>query len=89
MLTNMRILVGYDGSPYAEAAIYDLRRAGLPADADVAVIGSTSHRGNSCFTRAAPRAATDLASASAACASERALRRMGGNSATAGGSNGS
>jgi hypothetical protein len=34
MEAKMRILIGYDGSDCAEAAIYDLRRAGLPADVE-------------------------------------------------------
>ena len=34
----MKILIGYDGSEYADAALKDLKRAGLPSDADVLVI---------------------------------------------------
>lgn len=34
----MRILLGYDGSECADAAIDDLARAGLPADSEVSVI---------------------------------------------------
>ncbi len=34
----MKILIAYDGSECSDAAIVDLRRAGLPADADVAVL---------------------------------------------------
>lgn len=33
----MRILIGHDGSSYAESAAYDLRWAGLPADVEVLV----------------------------------------------------
>jgi nucleotide-binding universal stress UspA family protein len=35
---NMRILVGYDGSNSAEAALHDLRCAGLPASGEVVVL---------------------------------------------------
>jgi len=38
MNKRMKILIGYDGSECAEAALQDLRRAGLPAEADVLVI---------------------------------------------------
>jgi nucleotide-binding universal stress UspA family protein len=38
MVANMRILIGYDGSDCAEAAIYDLRRAGLPAEVESVVL---------------------------------------------------
>ena len=34
----MKILVGYDGSPSADNALLDLRRAGLPRDADAVVV---------------------------------------------------
>lgn len=34
----MKILVAYDGSEWADDALQDLRRAGLPADADVVVM---------------------------------------------------
>lgn len=30
----MKILIGYDGSPSADAALDDLQRAGLPADVE-------------------------------------------------------
>jgi hypothetical protein len=33
MKERMRILIGYDGSECADAAIDDLRRAGLPREA--------------------------------------------------------
>jgi nucleotide-binding universal stress UspA family protein len=38
MSERMKILIGYDGSECAEAALQDLNRAGLPAEADVLVI---------------------------------------------------
>jgi len=38
MNERMKILIGYDGSQCAEAALQDLRRAGLPAEADVLVM---------------------------------------------------
>lgn len=38
MVQQMRILIGYDGSDCAEAAIYDLRRAGLPAEVEAVVL---------------------------------------------------
>jgi hypothetical protein len=40
MKERMRILIGYDGSECADAAIDDLRRAGLPSEAtaDVGVV---------------------------------------------------
>ena len=34
----MKILIGYDGSPSAEDALVDLRRAGMPRDADALVV---------------------------------------------------
>jgi nucleotide-binding universal stress UspA family protein len=34
----MRVLIGYDGSDCAEAVVYDLRRAGLPADVEAVVL---------------------------------------------------
>jgi nucleotide-binding universal stress UspA family protein len=38
MANRMKILVAYDGSQCADAALDDLRRAGLPADAQVKVL---------------------------------------------------
>ena len=38
MNERMKILIGYDGSECAEAALEGLRRAGLPAEADVLVV---------------------------------------------------
>lgn len=35
---RMRVLVAYDGSAYADAALDDLRRAGLPGDAEALVV---------------------------------------------------
>lgn len=35
---NMRVLIAYDGSEHAEAAIRDLHRAGLPVDVEAVVI---------------------------------------------------
>jgi nucleotide-binding universal stress UspA family protein len=37
----MRILIGYDGSDSANAAIADLPRAGLPAEADLCIISTS------------------------------------------------
>ena len=37
-LPKMKVVIGYDGSEYAEAAIEDLRRAGLPADVHALVV---------------------------------------------------
>jgi nucleotide-binding universal stress UspA family protein len=34
----MKLLIAYDGSPYGDAALSDLKRAGLPSDAEVLVI---------------------------------------------------
>jgi nucleotide-binding universal stress UspA family protein len=34
----MKILVAYDGSPHADAAIQDLRHAGLPGDSEILVV---------------------------------------------------
>jgi len=34
----MRILIGYDGSEGADAAIYDLKRAGLPGEAEALIV---------------------------------------------------
>ena len=38
MKKRMKVLIGYDGSPYADAAIHDLRNAGLATDVDALVI---------------------------------------------------
>ncbi len=38
MNETMKILIAYDGSPCAEAALDDLRKAGLPQDAEALVI---------------------------------------------------
>ena len=38
MSERMKILIGYDGSECADAALQDLRRAGLPSEADVLVM---------------------------------------------------
>jgi hypothetical protein len=38
MKERMRILIGYDGSECADAAIDDLRCAGLPSDASAVVL---------------------------------------------------
>lgn len=38
MKKKMKILIGYDGSECADSALRDLRRAGLPADAEVQVM---------------------------------------------------
>jgi nucleotide-binding universal stress UspA family protein len=38
MKGRMNILIGYDGSEYADAAIDDLRRAGLPREANAVVL---------------------------------------------------
>ncbi len=38
MSDRMRILIGYDGSQCAEAALCDLKRAGLPAQADALIM---------------------------------------------------
>ncbi len=35
---NMKILIAYDGSPCADAALDDLQRAGLPAEAEAQII---------------------------------------------------
>ena len=34
----MRLLFGYDGSSYADAALEDLRRAGLPREVEALVV---------------------------------------------------
>ena len=38
MNTGMKILIAYDGSPCADAALDDLRRAGLPCEAEAVVL---------------------------------------------------
>lgn len=38
MSERMKILIGYDGSECADAALQDLKRAGLPSEADVLVM---------------------------------------------------
>jgi nucleotide-binding universal stress UspA family protein len=48
----MRILIGYDGSDCADAAVYDLRRAGLPAEVEAVVLTAvdlTPHLPPSCY----------------------------------------
>jgi len=40
----MKVLVGYDGSESSDALLDDLRRAGLPADAEVALVTVASER---------------------------------------------
>ena len=37
-MNNMRILIAYDGSSGADAALFDLQRAGLPQEAEALVI---------------------------------------------------
>ena len=39
-MKKMKILIGYDGSSFADSAILDLKRAGLPAAADVLVLSA-------------------------------------------------
>src|SRR5258706_5195829 len=34
----MKVLIGYDGSPYADAAMEDLQRAGLPDDTQALIL---------------------------------------------------
>jgi nucleotide-binding universal stress UspA family protein len=43
MTNPMKILVAYDGSECANAALDDLRRAGLPADAQIKVLSVVEH----------------------------------------------
>lgn len=38
---RMKVMIGYDGSSYADAAIEDLRCAGLPRDSEVLVVSTT------------------------------------------------
>ena len=38
MANRMKVLVAYDGSECADAALDDLRRAGLPSDAEIKVL---------------------------------------------------
>jgi nucleotide-binding universal stress UspA family protein len=38
MVTTMKVLVGYDGSPCSDAAVADLRHAGLPARGEARVV---------------------------------------------------
>lgn len=39
-MKKMKILIGYDGSTYADAALSDLKKAGLPRQADVLVLSA-------------------------------------------------
>jgi nucleotide-binding universal stress UspA family protein len=57
----MKILVAYDGSPSADAALDDLQRAGLPADSDVLLITVATGPDPKHFTEACnlAEAATD------------------------------
>jgi nucleotide-binding universal stress UspA family protein len=43
MTNRMKILVAYDGSECADAALDDLRRAGLPAEAQIKVLSVVEH----------------------------------------------
>jgi nucleotide-binding universal stress UspA family protein len=57
MVEKMRILIGYDGSDCADAAVYDLRRAGLPRDVEAVVftaVDLTPHLPPSCYEPADP-----------------------------------
>jgi nucleotide-binding universal stress UspA family protein len=57
MAATMRILIGYDGSDCAGAAVADLRRAGLPAQAEAVVLTAvdlTPHLPPSCYRPADP-----------------------------------
>lgn len=57
MVSNMRILIGYDGSDCADAAVYDLRRAGLPAEVEAMVMTAvdlTPHLPASCYAPVDP-----------------------------------
>jgi nucleotide-binding universal stress UspA family protein len=38
MLSSMKLLIGYDGSPCSDAAVSDLRHAGLPAQVEATVV---------------------------------------------------
>src|SRR5262245_47855436 len=38
MANRMKVLIAYDGSECADAALEDLRRAGLPSDAQIKVL---------------------------------------------------
>ena len=37
-IEKMKIVIGYDGSEHADAALDDLRQAGLPRDAEALII---------------------------------------------------
>ena len=39
-MKRMKILIAYDGSSHADAALDDLRRAGLPQEAEALVISA-------------------------------------------------
>ena len=59
MVTKMKILIGYDGSDCAEAAIDDLHRAGLPAEVEAVVMTSADvspHLPASCYEPMDPEA---------------------------------
>lgn len=59
MVTNMRVLIGYDGSECAEAAVYDLHRAGLPSNTEAVVMTSADvspHLPASCYDTTDPAA---------------------------------
>ncbi|HEX5083297.1 MAG TPA: universal stress protein [Blastocatellia bacterium] len=43
MANRMKILVAYDGSECADAALDDLRKAGLPADAQIKILSVIEH----------------------------------------------
>jgi nucleotide-binding universal stress UspA family protein len=38
MKNRMKVMIAYDGSPYADAALDDLRRAGLPREAEALIV---------------------------------------------------
>ena len=55
--SNMRILIGYNGTEFAKAAIADMERAGFPSDAVALVITVAE----TCFPTVKPSDAEDLA----------------------------
>ena len=76
---RMKLLIAYDGSAYADAALEDLRRAGLPREADALIISVgdglvTTSSSNAAVPGAAP--ASRRVTTAIAVAREQAARLL-------------
>ena len=57
MKDGMRVLIAYDGSAHADAALDDLRRAGLPREAEAQLVSVADGLVGTYFWKAAHWAA--------------------------------